>query len=186
MQDIYLLIKDNINWFYYALSALGILYTFYRFSTKVIKKTDWFNLLKLITEVPATILEMKDRQTEIFHEIKLQNKLVNSIIETLELAQFLCDSEGKCIKVNSKWISLTGLSEEEAYGHNWLLSIHYEDRDKVQKKWVDMIEHNTPFEEVFRYRHRVTKMITKVKCTATDVVDENNNRLFIIGLSRVL
>jgi hypothetical protein len=49
-----------------------------------------------------------------------------------------------------------------------------------------MIAYNTPFEEIFRYQHRVTGLITKVKCTATDVTDENDNRIFILGLSRVL
>ena len=49
-----------------------------------------------------------------------------------------------------------------------------------------MIHDNTPFEEVFRYQHRVTKAITKVKCTATDVMDEDGKRIFIIGLSRIL
>jgi hypothetical protein len=49
-----------------------------------------------------------------------------------------------------------------------------------------MISYNTPFEEIFRYQHRVTNVITRVKCTATDVVDDSGNRIFILGLSRVL
>lgn len=182
-------IKDlnpNMSWVYYTLLSIGTVYTFFVFIKNKITSTQLYNLLKLITEVPKNITEISEGQKKIFSEIKLQSKIINSILETLELAQFLCDSEGKCVKVNSKWISLTGLSEEEAQGHNWLISVHYEDRDRIQLKWTDMIENNTPFEEVFRYEHRVTKVITKVKCTALDVLDENDQRLFIIGLSRVL
>lgn len=179
-------LKQNINWIYYTLTMFGIFYTFFRFIRYNIRKANWFNLLKLITDVPATIIEIKEGQKHIYNEIKLQGKLVNSILDTLELAQFICDSEGKCIKVNPKWTSLTGLSEGEAHGHNWLLSVHIEDRQSVQKKWYNMITHNTPFEEIFRYQHRVTEVITKVKCTATDVEDEDGKRIFVLGLSRVL
>lgn len=179
-------LKENSNWIYYTLTIIGVIYTFLGFIEYRIKKADWFNLLKLITEVPSTIVEIKEGQKEIFNEIKLHGKVVNSILDTLEMAQFICDYEGKCIKVNSKWISLTGLSEEEALGHNWLLSVHIEDRQEVQKKWHNMTTYNTPFEEIFRYQHRVTEIITKVKCTATDVVDEEGKRIFILGLSRVL
>lgn len=179
-------IKPNISLVYYSLLIIGILITCFKFIKNQIKDTTIFNLLKLITEVPQTIIEIKEGQNKIFTEIKLQNKIINSILDTLELAQFLCDSEGKCIKVNSKWISLTGLSEEDAHGHNWLISVHYEDRDRIKLKWTEMLENNTPFEEVFRYQHRVNKTITKVKCTAIDVLDDKDQRLFIIGLSKVL
>jgi PAS domain S-box-containing protein len=178
--------KSNLEWVYYIFAILGAMYGFIKFIGYKTKKSDWYNLLKLITEVPSTIVDIKKGQEQIALELKLQNKFINSILETLELAQFLCDADGKCIKVNSKWISLTGLSEEDAKGHHWLLSIHFEDRDKVQQKWYHMIHDNTPFEEVFRYQHRVTKAITKVKCTANDVTDEDGNRIFIIGLSRII
>lgn len=179
-------LNQNINTIYYTLALIGIVYAFYRFLSKTIKKTDFYNLIRLLGETPKVIVEIKEGQKEIYNEIKLQGKVVNTILDTLELAQFVCDPEGKCIKVNSKWISLTGLSEEEAHGHNWLLSVHIEDRQEVQKKWHNMIAYNTPFEEIFRYQHRVTGLITNVKCTATDVTDENENRIFILGLSRVL
>jgi len=179
-------LNQNINTIYYTLAALGIIYGFYRYVAKTVKKTDFYNLIRLLNETPEMILEIKEGQKKIYNEIKLQGKVVNTILDTLELAQFVCDQEGKCIKVNSKWISLTGLSEEEAHGHNWLLSVHIDDRQEVQRKWHNMIEHNTPFEEIFRYHHRVTGVITNVKCKATDVTDENNNRIYILGLSRVL
>lgn len=179
-------LESHLGTVYTFLAIIGILYGFYRFVTKTIKKTDFYNLISLLNETPKMIVEIKEGQKEIYSEIKLQGKVVNTILDTLELAQFVCDPDGKCIKVNSKWISLTGLSEEEAHGHNWLLSVHIEDRQEVQKKWHNMIAYNTPFEEIFRYQHRVTNIITNVKCTATDVTDENDNRIFILGLSRVL
>jgi PAS domain S-box-containing protein len=186
MDQISQFLHDNVNTVYYTLAVLGTLYGVFRFITKLVVRTDSYNLLRLIKETPELIVDIKKGQSEIYKEIKLQGKVVNAILDTLELAQFICDSEGKCIKVNPKWTSLTGLSEGEAHGHNWLLSVHIEDRQGVQKKWHNMITYNTPFEEIFRYQHRVTEVITKVKCTATDVEDENGKRIFVLGLSRVL
>jgi PAS domain S-box-containing protein len=186
MNSLQQFLQNNINTIYYILTTIGIIYGFIRFIKNVILKTDSYNLLRLIKETPELIVEIKQGQNQIYKEIKLHGKIVNAILDTLELAQFICDSEGKCIKVNPKWTSLTGLSESEAHGHNWLLSVHIEDRQSVQKKWHNMIAYNTPFEEIFRYQHRITEVITKVKCTATDVEDENGKRIFILGLSRVL
>ena len=176
----------NANSIYYTLGIIGILYGFYKFAKNAVTNTSWYTLIRLIKETPENIVEIKKGQTEIFKEIKLQGKLVNSILDTLELAQIICDSNGECIKVNSKWISLTGLSQEEAHGNNWLISVHPEDRQEVQKKWYNMIAYNTPFEETFRYQHRINEIITKVKCTAIDVDDESGSRIYILGLSRIL
>jgi hypothetical protein len=84
-------------------AVVGTLYAFFRFTKKLIVKTDSYNLLRLIKETPELIVEIKKGQSEIYKEIKLQGKVVNAILDTLELAQFICDSEGKCIKVNPKW-----------------------------------------------------------------------------------
>lgn len=186
MNDLLVQYKSNLETIIWFLSIIGVTYTSVKVFIYRLKKTKFFNLLKLITEVPETINSIKKEQKEIYSEIKLQSKVINAILDTLELAQFLCDHEGKCIKVNSKWISITGLSEEDALGNNWLLSVHTNDRDKIQDKWIDMVENKSPFEEVFRYQHRVTGAITKVKCKATDVVGEDDKRLFILGLSVVL
>ena len=179
-------VKDNSTGFYHAGLFLSGLVTFIIFLRKWLSGKEFVKNLKLFLQVPNLLLEIKDDQKIIFSEFKLQGKIINSILDTLELAQFLCDYEGKCIKVNSKWVSLTGLTEEDAKGHHWLLSVHHEDRDRVSEKWQDMIDNNIPFEEIFRYNNRITNVITKVRCTATDVVDEEDNRIFILGLSKVL
>ena len=168
------------------LSIIGILITCFLFIKTKVKRSRFNTLLTLITEVPASIKNIESHQKLLYSEIKLQGKVVSAILDTLDLAHFISDAQGQCIKVNSKWISITGLPEADALGHNWLLSVHPDDRHNVQVKWQEMVDENTPFEEVFRYQNRVTSVITKVKCHATDVVDESNNRIFILGFSRIL
>lgn len=177
--------KDNGSWIYYALAVIGASYTGYRFISKAFNQSALNLYMSLIKEVPQSIKNIERNQTLLYSEIQVQSKTIAAVLDTLELAHFLCDSAGKCIKVNSKWITLTGLPERDALGHNWLLAIHPDDREHVQEKWQDMVENYNPFEEVFRYQHRLTQQITKVKCHATDVQDENGQRVFILGFSRV-
>ena len=178
--------QNNSSWVYYMLSVIGVGITVYRFIHSKLKTLELHTYLSLIKEVPASVKNIERSQSLLYSEVQLQSKIIAAVLDTLELAHFLCDSKGKCIKVNSKWITLTGLPERDALGHNWLLAIHHDDRDRVQEKWQDMLENYTPFEEVFRYQHRLTHEITTVKCHATDVLDDNGNRVFILGFSRVL
>lgn len=177
--------KDNSSWMYYTLTVLGVVYTVYRTACKMFNQSALNLYFSLIKEVPQSIKNIERNQTLLYSEIQVQSKTISAVLDTLELAHFLCDSAGKCIKVNSKWITLTGLPERDALGHNWLLAIHPDDREHVQEKWQDMVENYNPFEEVFRYQHRITQQITTVKCHATDVQDENGQRVFILGFSRV-
>lgn len=185
MDDIINNIKNNVSWVYYALTVAGIMYTIARYIKKLLGGSSMNLYMTLIKEVPQTIKNIERNQTLLYSEIQVQSKTIAAVLDTLELAHFLCDSAGKCIKVNSKWITLTGLPERDALGHNWLLAIHPDDRERVQEKWQDMVESFNPFEEVFRYQHRITQQITTVKCHATDVQDENGQRVFILGFSRV-
>lgn len=180
----------NANWVYYTLCIVAMCYTFFKFLVHFYEKTNLHHkihlIFELISEVPTAIKEIKNGQIELSSQLKLHNNIVTTILDTLELAQFLCDSDGKCISVNSHWVNLTGLTEKEAMGSNWLLSVHPNDRDEIKQKWHDLIENSSPFEEVFRYQHRITHQITKVKCTAKEIKNDNNERLFVIGLSKVI
>ena len=184
--DVITLLNTHANWIYYALSIVGLLYTMFVFIQNKIKRSKFSTILSLISEVPVSVKNIEQHQKLLYSEIKLQGKVVSAILDTLDLAHFISDAKGQCIKVNSKWISITGLPEADALGHNWLLSVHPEDREHIEEKWQHMVENNAPFEEVFRYQNRITAVITKVKCHATDVLDENSDRIFILGFSRIL
>lgn len=179
-------LDKNVHWIGGTIGVITALYSAFRFSIHCFNKSRLNAIIKDAINVPNVINTIKDGQKLLFAEVQLQSKIVTAVLDTLELAHFLCDAAGKCIKVNNKWISLTGLSERDALGHNWLLSVHPADRDTIQTKWHDMVENRTPFEEIFRYQHRVTGEVTRVKCHATDVTDDDGGRVFIIGFSREL
>ena len=70
-----------------------------------------------IDRIENTVNSIKDRQSVDFY---LDNQ-----------PKFECDSNGYCIKVNYSWRELTGMSEEDALGNQWIKAVHPNDREKV-------------------------------------------------------
>jgi len=137
-----------------------------------------------LCDLPSLIQIINKRQSKIFNEIRLQGKINTAIVDILDLAQSLYDR--LCIKVNRKWVSITGMTESEALGNNWLLAVHPDYKDEISEKWDKMVKLKVPFEEIFIYVNRVTAENIKVKATATDVLNEENEREFILGFSVVI
>ena len=46
---------------------------------------------------------------------------------------FRTTSDGETIYVNPRWSELSGLSQDEASGNNWIDAVHPEDRKKVME-----------------------------------------------------
>ncbi|MCP4633000.1 MAG: PAS domain S-box protein [candidate division Zixibacteria bacterium] len=56
------------------------------------------------------------------------------ILRNAPVGIIITDSNSKCIFVNDKWCSLTGLSQDDA-NSCWENSIHYDDREYLLSKW---------------------------------------------------
>lgn len=170
-------------------AAIGILTTLIFILKLLINSYKTSTLRKFVLDLcnlPSLIQIINNRQNKIFNEIRLQGKINTAIVDILDLAQSLYDSNGLCIKVNRKWVSITGMPESEALGNNWLLAVHPDYKDEISEKWDKMIKLKVPFEEIFVYVNRVTAENIKVKATATDVLNEANEREFILGFSIVI
>lgn len=96
-------------------------------------------------------------------------KAVNIIIDRQLIDFYLdhqpkyeCDSNGYCIRVNYRWREITGLSEEEALGNQWLKAVHLKDRESLQKDWELFINKSIPFEREYRILHPQTLEEIKV------------------------
>lgn len=161
-------------------------YTIFRFAKKQFYKSKLHETIQSLKSVPDAIEEIKENNKKMYSQIKLHNNVVTTILDTLELAQFLCDENGLCISVNRHWVNLTGMSENEAEGNNWIVSVHQEDRERIRNRWHQLIENSSPFDEIFRYEHCITHAVTKVRCTAKEIRNENKERIFVIGLSKVV
>ena len=57
------------------------------------------------------------------------------LCEAAPIGIFLTDAEGRDVYHNPRWLSLTGLIQEEARGHGWSRVVHPEDRAAVLEEW---------------------------------------------------
>lgn len=93
--------------------------------------------------------------------------------------KYECDVNGYCIRVNYKWRELTGLSEEDALGNQWLKAVHPKDREELQKNWGLFITKSIPFEAEYRLIHPQTLNETYVIGKAIKKEDKNNIHIII-------
>lgn len=117
---------------------------------------------------------------------------VNTLLEKDEINFYLdnqpkyeCDSNGHCHKVNYKWRDLTGLSENNAIGNQWMRAIHPGDRDRVHTAWENFIHKHYPFEENYRIVNLVENKVLYVRGIAKAIKNDNNIDL-IVGTFEVI
>jgi PAS domain S-box-containing protein len=64
---------------------------------------------------------------------------------------FQTGSGGQVLFVNSTYLTLTGLSEEEAYGFDGKRAIHPEDRERVVREWQEAVSAGRAFSAEYRH-----------------------------------
>jgi PAS domain S-box-containing protein len=62
--------------------------------------------------------------------------LFQTLAQVSPVGIFRTDPDGNTTYVNPKWMELSGLSSEEAFGNGWLNAVHREDRETISKSWV--------------------------------------------------
>ena len=65
---------------------------------------------------------------------------------------FRTDIQGRCLYVNARWCAMTGLTAEEAYGHDWGHTLHPGDRERVVAAWNEAVERQVAFHAEYRFQ----------------------------------
>ena len=55
---------------------------------------------------------------------------------------FRTDADGRTTYVNPKWCEISGLSFDEALGDGWLMAVHPDDRERLNKGWRETSQHH--------------------------------------------
>jgi PAS domain S-box-containing protein len=86
------------------------------------------------------------------HQLKVQEKRLRDVVETIPAMTFTALSDGSCTFVNKRWTEYTGLSVEETSGAGWQRAIHPEDLVRHSEKWRFSVASGQVFEDEARFR----------------------------------
>ena len=148
-------------------------------------------LISDMAEVKEKILpnggkSLDDKAERIEKKLDLSLGRQSGIIHEIMTAMWEADSRGKIINVNRKWMQLTGLSLEEARGHESRKIIHKEDLNYVLERERIFIECGFEFEAKLRMVNYDTGKVFGVQSTATKILDRDGDIISIIGAINVI
>jgi len=77
-----------------------------------------------------------------------------TLSEASPFGVFATDSAGACTYTNARWQAIYGLSEAEAQGEGWSLTLHPDDKPAVFAQWQHSAAQKQAFDMEFRVRRR--------------------------------
>ena len=86
------------------------------------------------------------------HQLRVQEKRLRDVVETIPAMTFTALSDGRTTFVNKRWTEYTGLSVEQSSGVGWQPAIHIEDIERHSEKWRTCVATGQLFEDEARLR----------------------------------
>jgi diguanylate cyclase (GGDEF)-like protein/PAS domain S-box-containing protein len=85
-------------------------------------------------------------------ELNAREKRSREILDSLPQVIWTADAEGQIDFLSNHWQRSNGVSEEAKLGHNWIDSVHPDDRDHAWRTWRHSVETGTSYEAEIRVR----------------------------------
>ncbi|MBV6622174.1 MAG: PAS domain-containing protein, partial [Rivularia sp. (in: Bacteria)] len=79
------------------------------------------------------------------------------IIQATKQLVFCTDANGRATDFNQQWYQLTGLSESQSLGLNFIEAVHESERDEVSVSWLSAVRANKSWNCEFRIIHKDKK-----------------------------
>ena len=141
--------------------------------------------LRELSDIEPKLDKIIEHQQNLSRLIPGLQKSVDIILQIQNIARYDCTPDGNCLSVNEIWSKWTGISEKDALGQGWVISIHEDDRHRVCAEWDEAIAHKRPFVSKFRYKHAYTGIVINVISNSHNIVDENGELIYIIGINKL-
>jgi PAS domain S-box-containing protein len=88
---------------------------------------------ELVLGIDRDITERK-RTEESLNE---SQQIFQKLAQISPVGIFRTSADGYTTYVNPRWLELSGLSFEKAMGHGWINAVHPDDRELVNKNWIE-------------------------------------------------
>ncbi|MDY8136335.1 ATP-binding protein [Aquimarina sp. 2201CG5-10] len=112
--------------------------------------------------------------------IQLSESRYHTLTDIVPVGIFMTRADGKTTFVNSKWCSISGISQDEAINDGWLRAVHPEDRNKLKQGWYDAAGKKESSHAEYRFK-RADGSIKWVLGQAIPEYNENNQIIGYVG-----
>ncbi len=109
-----------------------------------------------LTDPQGTVTGYVGISSDITARLEAERRLRDSeqrfraLVESAPIGIFATDRNGDFIQVNTTWVNLTGLNDEQSAAAGWVRAIHRDDRERVVAAWRAAVRDQHPFSEEFR------------------------------------
>ncbi len=122
------------------------------------------------------ITERKLIEKQIFeNELRYQ-----TLFEISPVGIFRTDKNGATIYINDSYTEITGLDFEKASGETWIDAVHPDDRNRLEKTWIESYNQLSTSRIEYRFVHQGNKEVW-VFGQATPVISSENEFLGFVG-----
>lgn len=93
---------------------------------------------------------LRDLLDKIWDHVQEESAKVSILLDNSPLLMWLSAADGRQIWANDSLVALTGHKASDLLDWGWLNLIHYRDRDRVRRHWLEAIEDARAFDECCR------------------------------------
>ena len=95
--------------------------------------------------------ELENFLIDRLEELEQAKEMYRTISRVSPVGIYRTDEKGRCVYVNEKWRSMTGMTSEEALGDGWKKALHPDDRYKIVREWNKCVNENRDFYLEYRF-----------------------------------
>lgn len=162
-----------------ALSHISDMYSTHEFVLSEIAKMQ--GIAPLIKELDDQHKKFNTTITKAIEQADVTCLKANLLYEESPIARYECDMDGKCVWTNAALQKMWGLNDSQLLGYGWLSGLHPEDVKRVERDWIDTVEHWVPYRARYRLVHPETGVETTVDTSTQVILDRSNKPVCIWG-----
>ena len=109
-------------------------------------------LQETLASVEQQVADRTNALSKAMAELKLSEQQFRLITELSPVHLFRAGPDGEAIFLSPAFLSMTGLSREQAMGFGWTSVVHPDDRDRLMASWQEALRNQVIFQAEFRFR----------------------------------
>ena len=105
-------------------------------------------------ELEQRVRELEEETNRSKHaekELMDSEERFRCLTESSPLGVFQTDEDGSVLYLNNKWLTITGMSLQDALGFGWAQALHPEDRPRILAEWTRCLEEKRGYDGEFRF-----------------------------------